>query len=117
MFHCDPHIPDITPVVYLPFIPHMFMNEHQYKHKEEYDRSHLTHHELFDYRQTLYSASGDITHEILSNILDLTMRNQMRYCCTSKSAILQFEQGQYMTDEEEMNTLSSIDRVEYVSCI
>ena len=91
----------------------MFVNVHQYKLNEEYDISYLKHHELFDYRHTSYS----VAHNTLSNIFDLTMRNQMRYCCTFKSDILQFEQGQSMTDEEQMNTLSSIDKVKHVRCI
>ena len=88
MFHCDPHNPNTTPVVYLPFTPHMFVNVHRYKLNEEYDISYLTHNELFDHRHKLYSESEDIVYDTLSNIFDLTMMNQTRYCYTSKSAIL-----------------------------
>ena len=104
-------------VVYLPFTPHVFVNVHQYKINQEYDISNLTDFELFDYRHTLYSTSEDIVYEILSNIFDLTMRNQMRYCCTSNSSILQFEQGQSMIYEEKNYTLSRIYAVEDVRFI
>ena len=88
LFHCNPHNPNIIPVVYLTFTPHVFVSIHRYKFNEEYDMSYSTHHELFDYRHKLYSASEDIAYHILSNIFDLTLRNQMRYCCTSNSANL-----------------------------
>ena len=76
----------------MSFTPHMFVNLYQYKLNEEYNISYLTHHELFDYRHKLYSASEDITFETLSNMFDLKTINKMRYCCTSKIAIIQFEQ-------------------------
>ena len=41
----------------------------------------------------------------------------MRYCCASKSAILQCEQGRYMIDKAKIKTLFSIYRVEDVRFI
>ena len=112
MFHYNPRKTDTIPVIYLPFTPHIFFNVDWYKINVEYDILYLTRLGLFDYIHKLYSASEDITHEKLSNLFNLTTTNQRRYCYTSKSAISKCEQGQSMIDEDEINTLSSIDRVE-----
>ena len=101
VFHCNSHKPNKKLVVYLPFTPHMFVKVHVFKMNEEYDISYLTHHELFDYRHKLYSASEDIEYVTFWNIFDLAMRNQTRYCCTYKSTIIQVEQGQSMTQRKE----------------
>ena len=88
VLYCNPHDPDRKPVIYLPFTPHMFAKVHVFKLNEKYDISYLTHHELYDYRHKLYSATKGIQYESFSTLFDLTMNNQNRYCRTSKNTII-----------------------------
>ena len=77
----------------------------------------MTEEDLLSGEHRLYSASNSLSYETLSRIFELMMVNQDRFCTSTVSELLQYDQNISMTDDEKMEIFETIDNVEDVRFI
>ena len=101
------------PKVYLPFIPHIFVNiHHNIPITDLYSVSYLKIHELEYSDHLLHKSTSSIGCQNMIEHYNLSIDGQEQYCSTTRKKILSYREGLLIQREDLIELLDSIGDVD-----